>query len=134
MLSHADLEALSCSLPEGVLSLRFAGLFDRELALIDDMLSRPLPDILRKRLEIEREAARRTEAEYTVSYDRMLTLLQARSPPVHGGGAGRADRRRPRRVAAAGGPDLLPRGLLRGAAHQRPAGHLSPREGHDAGG
>ena len=27
MLSHVDLEALSCSLPEGVLSLRYAGLF-----------------------------------------------------------------------------------------------------------
>ena len=80
MLSHADLEALSCSLPEGVLSLRYAGLFDRERTLIDDMLSRPLPSLLRKRLEIEREASLRTEAEYTVSYDRMLTLLRARSP------------------------------------------------------
>ena len=79
MLCHADLDALSCSLPEGILSLRYAGLFDSELALIDDMLTRDIPGVLRTRLLIEQEAVKRLRGEYTVPYSQLLTMLQARS-------------------------------------------------------
>ena len=80
MLCAEDIRSLAFGLPEGIRSLREAGYIDRELAAIDDLLGRDIPQALRTRLTLEREIALRLTRDYTTSYEALLSRLQSRFP------------------------------------------------------
>lgn len=71
-------ELLAVSLPEAVLSMKYAGKFEEELRLIDAALGRDsLPAILRERLELERRFAAAVGETYNVPYGELLDQLKA---------------------------------------------------------
>mgnify|MGYP000875302534 CR=1 FL=1 len=73
-------EAYLCALPEGIETLKFAGYFDRERALIREWLARSPDAALRERLELEDEIAARMPLEFTVTRETLLELLHVQAP------------------------------------------------------
>ena len=72
------LETMICNLPEDVLKRRWAGDFEGEIALIDALLAKDIPEMLRERLKIERRMAELLPVRYCYSRQDALKLLHER--------------------------------------------------------
>lgn len=71
-----DLKFLMLDLPEDVNRLVIYGDFDKALELIDLYMTRNIPQILKKRLDFEKDRIRRFKEDYTYSFDEALALAQ----------------------------------------------------------
>ncbi|MBQ8137559.1 MAG: transglutaminase domain-containing protein, partial [Clostridia bacterium] len=65
-------ESQLCPLPEDIERLKSAGEYDEALRLIGERLKRPLPDLLKQRLETEQWLLPQWAAEYPLSHDQLL--------------------------------------------------------------
>lgn len=72
------LQSLVCPLPEDIARLKGAGEFDLALALIDERLARPLPAMMRERLEAERYLLPMLADDYTLTHEQLLLAMRAR--------------------------------------------------------
>jgi len=79
-LSLSDMPYLALSLPESVLCHRYAGNYQKEREVIRELLSRPLPDALTRRLLLELRMIDGMEENYTLSYEDALKAVQAECP------------------------------------------------------
>lgn len=75
-----DLKYLACDLPEGIKCFKYAGMYERELDAIDDMLGRDIIPALRGRLEMEKVIARGMLDDYSMTFDEALKCLRESSP------------------------------------------------------
>ena len=73
-------ESMIYALPEDVLKRKWAGDFEGEIELIDEMLARDIPAFLKKRLQVERFIAERLPKEYIYSRDEALALMREKIP------------------------------------------------------
>lgn len=71
-----DLKYLKVNLPEDILKLKCAGYFEEAIKLIDLRLSRQIPLVMRKRLELEKEIIRTIKGEYPYTFDQALKKMQ----------------------------------------------------------
>ena len=74
------LETLVFDLPEDVLKRKWAGDFEGEIALIDALLKKELPEMLKDRLRVERRMAELLPGRYCISRERALEMLRERIP------------------------------------------------------
>jgi len=72
------LQAFTCPLPEDIARLKGAGEIDLALELIDRRLKKPLPEMLRARLEAERMLLSRLADSYTLTHEQLLHAMRAR--------------------------------------------------------
>ncbi len=72
-----DLCALACPLPDDIALLKGAGEYALAIAAIDRQLETPLPQILQKRLRVERMFLQRLPAFYPLTEEALLAQLQA---------------------------------------------------------
>lgn len=75
-------DSLSMPLPEDILKRKWAGDFDGAVKAIDMRLQQQLPDMLRARLECERERIRRLPTQYPWDREQALKLLQDNVPEI----------------------------------------------------
>lgn len=75
-----NLETITFNLPEDVLKRKWAGDFEGEIALIDALLKKDLPDFLKDRLRVERRMAELMPRRYSVSRTRAIEMLQEKVP------------------------------------------------------
>jgi len=73
---YSDLQYLKLNLPEDVLKLEHSGNFDGALRLIDLRLKKEIPQVLRKRLEIEKDIIRIIKTEYPYSFEEASKLMK----------------------------------------------------------
>ena len=73
-------ESILCDLPEDVLKRRWAGDFEGEIQLIDAMLARDLPQMLRDRLLLEKSFARRIPGEYNCTREELIRRVREKVP------------------------------------------------------
>ena len=74
------LKSLVCPLPLDIERLRGAGEISQALELIDKRLARPLPAMLRERLEAERRLLPQLAANYTFTHEQLLMEMRRRVP------------------------------------------------------
>ena len=74
------LETLAFDLPEDVLKRKWAGDFEGEIALIDALLKKDLPEMLKDRLRVERRMAELLPGRYCISRNRALEMIRERIP------------------------------------------------------
>lgn len=75
-----NLESLVCDLPEDVLKLRWSGDFERELKLIDHLLGKEIPNVLRDRLLVERRMVELLPKYYRIPRKLALLMLKEKIP------------------------------------------------------
>ena len=73
-------ESILCDLPEDVLKRRWAGDFEGEIQLIDAMLARDLPQMLRDRLLLEKSFARQIPGEYNCTREELIRRVREKVP------------------------------------------------------
>ena len=73
---HDLIQSLSVPLPEDIQKLKWAGAFEEAIAAIDRRVGTDIPELLRKRLLVERERLRRMPLQYP--YTRQEALAKAR--------------------------------------------------------
>lgn len=73
-----DLCALACPLPDDIAALKGAGEYALAIAAIDKRLETPLPEVLQKRLRVERMFLQRLPAFYPLTEEKLLSALQER--------------------------------------------------------
>lgn len=72
------LQSLLCPLPEDIAHLKGAGEYDLALELIERRLQRPLPRMLRTRLETERDFLKRLPDDYPLTHEQLLLAMRQR--------------------------------------------------------
>ncbi len=75
-------DSLSMPLPEDILKRKWAGDFDGAIKAIDARLKMELPDMLRARLECEKERIRRLPTQYPFTREEALARLREIVPSV----------------------------------------------------
>ena len=75
-MTHIWYASQVCPLPEDIARLEGAGELDEALRLIGHKLSRPLPEMLKQRLETEKQLLLQRAAEYTLSDGALLEELK----------------------------------------------------------
>lgn len=75
-----NLKSLVLDLPEDVLKRKWSGDFEGEIALIDALLAKDLPELLRDRLLVERCIAELLPQQYPYSRAEALDMLRAKIP------------------------------------------------------
>ncbi len=79
-LPISDLALIAIALPEEVKMYHYAGDFVGEIACIDRRLSRPIPDCLRRRLEIQKLFATQLLDDYPLTRADVVDGIRARYP------------------------------------------------------
>ena len=74
------LESLLCPLPEDIAHLKGAGEYELALELIDRRLAKPLPRMLKTRLEAEKRLLAGLPQAYTLTHEQLLLALRQRIP------------------------------------------------------
>ena len=75
-------DSLSMPLPEDILKRKWAGDLEGAIKAIDVRLKKELPDMLRARLECEKERIRRLPTQYPWNREQALAKLQELVPAV----------------------------------------------------
>ena len=75
-----NLETLIYDLPEDVLKRKWAGDFEGEIALIDALLKKDIPEMLKERLRVERRMAELIPAKFCYSRDEAMEMMRAVIP------------------------------------------------------
>ena len=76
-----DWKYLSCALPSSITAFHESGYFDREIAAIDRLMAKEsTPDVLRKRLTLQRVIAQGMKREYPLDFSRALALIRTDIP------------------------------------------------------
>jgi len=73
---YSDLQYLNVNLPEDVLKLEHSGNFDGAVKLIDLRLKKEIPEVLKKRLEIEKDIIKIIKGEYPYSFEEALKIMK----------------------------------------------------------
>lgn len=75
-----NLETLVFDLPEDVLKRKWAGDFEGEIKLIDALLQKNIPDMLKQRLQVERRMIPLYQRQYCYTREQALELMQEKIP------------------------------------------------------
>lgn len=75
-----NLETLVFDLPEDVLKRKWAGDFEGEIKLIDALLQKNIPDMLKQRLQVERRMIPLYQRQYCYTRAQALELMQEKIP------------------------------------------------------
>ena len=75
-------DSLSMPLPEDILKRKWAGDLEGAIKAIDRRLEKELPDMLRARLECEKERIRRLPTQYPWTREQALAKLRELVPSV----------------------------------------------------
>lgn len=75
---YSDICSLHVPLPEDIEKLKWHGDFQRAIRVIDRRLEKDIPEVLKKRLLLEKEILSRIPGEYPYSWDQALVLLKER--------------------------------------------------------
>ncbi len=79
-MPDTDLKSLPCPLPDDIAALKGAGEFGLALQLINRRLQKPLPEMLRTRLETERRLLPRLAAQFPLTEEQLLDEFRGRIP------------------------------------------------------
>ncbi len=71
-----NLDFMTIDLPEDIKRYIYSGYFQKARNLIDIYLSRSIPEVLKKRLEYQKEIIKRLEAEYIYSFDQAYKIFK----------------------------------------------------------
>ena len=71
---YSDICSLHVPLPEDIEKLKWHGDFQRAIRVIDRRLEKDIPEVLKKRLLLEKEILSRIPGEFPYSWDQALVL------------------------------------------------------------
>lgn len=80
MHEFTDIESLSAELPEDILKKKWYGDFEGACRLIDRRMAQPIPEVLRKKLELEKKIMAQLEADYPYTFEEALAMVRERIP------------------------------------------------------
>ena len=77
---YKDIETLCVDLPEDILKKKWYGDFDGAVRLIEERVKRDIPEMLRRRLLLEKEILQALPVEYIYDREQALAVLQEKVP------------------------------------------------------
>ena len=77
---YKDIETLCVDLPEDILKKKWYGDFDGAIRLIEERVKRDIPEMLRRRLLLEKEILQALPVEYIYDREQALAVLQKKVP------------------------------------------------------